>query len=54
MAFGEPVAFFKALSMQKPDLIILDIMLLMKMVFLFSVKSGRTQRLNQFQHLCNR
>ncbi len=27
MAFGEPVAFFKALSMQKPDLIILDIML---------------------------
>jgi len=27
MTFGEPVAFFKALSMQKPDLIILDIML---------------------------
>lgn len=27
MAFGEPVAFFKSLSMQKPDLIILDIML---------------------------
>lgn len=27
MAFGEPFAFFKAISMQKPDLIILDIML---------------------------